>query len=147
MGVTKSAHSYRVRAGPDAHPASVYDFIAPRAVGSQEGSKALSKSHAARAEKEEVDQQVVELYGELRSLVTERMRRGERRNHTLAPTEVVHEAYLRLVDRKPDAVDPRQLRVIAAKVIWDVLVDYARTRTSLKRGGDRERLTLSQACG
>lgn len=103
----------------------------------------MTEHPTARAAKAEVDQHVVELYQELRALVAERMRRGERRHHTLAPTEVVHEAYLRLAKRQ-GGTDARQLRVLAAKVVWDVLVDYARSRKSQKRGGDRERLTLSK---
>lgn len=92
-----------------------------------------------------IDEQMVELYNELRTLVSQRMRESERLNHTLQPTEVVHEAYLRLIKLNSQWASPKQLWVMAAKVVWDVLVDYARRRSSEKRGGNRERLTISKA--
>lgn len=65
-----------------------------------------------------------------------RQLRGERPGHTLQPTAVVHEAYLRLVDQRRIQWQNRaQFFGIAAQLMRRVLVDHARARQALKRGG------------
>ena len=82
------------------------------------------------------------LYETLRSIARSQMRR-ERAGHTLEATAVVHEAYLRLADLEGGAwADQNHFLSIAASSIRRVLVDHARGRNSLKRGGDRGALTL-----
>ncbi len=75
-----------------------------------------------------------------------RLLRSERRNHTLGPTALVHEAYLRLVDYR--SVDWRcraQFLAVAAQAMRRILVDHARHRNRIKRGGGpqvRDRIDL-----
>ncbi|MES1254021.1 MAG: sigma-70 family RNA polymerase sigma factor [Acidobacteriota bacterium] len=81
------------------------------------------------------------LYGELRRLAARHMR-GEARQHTLQPTALVNEAYLRLM-HGPDTVHNRQhFLALAALAMRRVLVDHARQKRSRKRGGGLERVTL-----
>ncbi len=83
------------------------------------------------------------LYDELRALAGALMRH-ERPDHTLQATALVHEAYLRLASqRRLDPHDRAQVMAAAARVMRRVLVDHARARGRLKRGGRRLRLTLS----
>lgn len=85
------------------------------------------------------------LYPELRRLAAGLFRK-ERAEHTLQPTAVVHEAYLRLVSQDGASWrDRAHFLGIAARVMRQVLVDHARTRAAQKRGGDRERVTLTDA--
>lgn len=83
------------------------------------------------------------VYDELRRLAGSYLRR-EREGHTLQPTALVHEAYLRMVDQK--RVDWRgrsHFFAIGARMMRRLLVDHARERGREKRGGDRQRLTLT----
>lgn len=69
----------------------------------------------------------------------------ERQDHTLQPTALVHEAYLRLVDQKNVRWQSRShFFAVAAKIIRRILVDHARRHRSAKRGGSRERVPLSE---
>lgn len=74
------------------------------------------------------------VYAELRGIAAKHMR-GERPDHTLQPTALVHEAYLRLLGPAPVAFENRVhfLRT-ASKVMRRVLVDHARARNAAKRG-------------
>lgn len=70
--------------------------------------------------------------------------RNERANHTLQPTDLVHEVYLRLVDAEQVGIQGRtHFFGIAANAMRQVLIDHARKRNSLKRGGDWKRLSLT----
>lgn len=85
------------------------------------------------------------VYAELRTLAARHLA-GERAGHTLSPTALVHEAWLRLADDdtlSPD--DRRQFFAIAARRMRQVLVDHARKRDAAKRGGPmlRDQVTLS----
>jgi len=84
------------------------------------------------------------VYGELRHLAQHHLR-GERTDHTLQSTALVHEAYLRLV--KPGSLQLESRRhffALASHIMREILVDYARGRRAAKRdGGDR--LTLDEA--
>ncbi len=87
------------------------------------------------------------LYDELRELAGEYLRHepSSGAGHTLQPTALVHEAYLRL--EKLEHVqwrDPMHFRIAAAGVIRRVLVDHARAKRTLKRGGKRKRITLAE---
>lgn len=82
------------------------------------------------------------VYAELRALA-QAFFNDERDSHTLEPTALVHEAYLRLVDSTSIEWKSRnQFFVIAAKAMRNILVDHARARGSLKRGGDWQEVTL-----
>ena len=84
------------------------------------------------------------VYAELRRLAGACFA-GERADHTLEPTALVHEAYLKLVGRAELSFRSRaQFFALAGKVMRLILVDHARGRNAQKRGGDRERVpTLS----
>ena len=85
------------------------------------------------------------LYGELRRIARENLRR-ERRGHTLATTALVHEAYLRLVDnRRISVADRGQFFGAASLTMRRILADYARTRKRLKRGAGIEPIPLDEA--
>jgi RNA polymerase sigma factor (TIGR02999 family) len=81
------------------------------------------------------------VYGHLRRLAASQMRR-ERANHTLQPTALVHEAYLRLVDRNLPWRDRGHFYGVAARAMREVLVDHARRREAGKRGPGRARLSI-----
>ena len=77
------------------------------------------------------------VYKELRTAAHACLKR-ERPGHTLQTTELVHEAYLRLADRQPFEAESRSHFVaIAARLMRQILVDYARSRNAEKRGADR----------
>jgi RNA polymerase sigma factor (TIGR02999 family) len=78
------------------------------------------------------------VYRELRALARARMRR-ERQGHTLQATELVHEAYLRLVrDPETDWQGRVHFFAAAAEAMRRILIEHARARARLKRGGDAE---------
>ena len=84
------------------------------------------------------------LYGELRRLAGSRLR-GEAAGHTLSTTDLVHEAYVKLVGGSPVAAsDRRHFLTLAARAMRQVLVDHARGRARLKRGGGRMPVTLDE---
>ena len=91
------------------------------------------------------DQLMTLVYEELRHLARSYLRR-ERGEHTLQPTALVHEAYLRLVDESQIEWKSRaQFYGIAARVMRQVLVDHARRKGAAKRGGLVETIPLEQA--
>jgi RNA polymerase sigma-70 factor (ECF subfamily) len=76
------------------------------------------------------------VYGELRR-VAAGMMRGERPGHTLQPTAVVHEAYMRLLaGAHPTLQNRAHFFALAARAMRQVLVDHARRKLAEKRGGD-----------
>lgn len=82
------------------------------------------------------------VYDELRRIARIHMRR-ERSNHTLATTELVHEAYLNLIDQtRIEWKDKTHFLAIASRAMRRLLIDYARRKKAKKRGGDRGRITL-----
>jgi RNA polymerase sigma factor (TIGR02999 family) len=73
------------------------------------------------------------VYDELRRLARGHLRR-ERENHSLAPTALVHEAYLKLIDQRHTKWQNRaQFFAIAARIMRRILVDHARSRGAAKR--------------
>ncbi|MBE7506194.1 MAG: sigma-70 family RNA polymerase sigma factor [Planctomycetia bacterium] len=103
---------------------------------------------AILARVDEGDQRAVQdilpiVYDELRSMATA-MFSNERTEHTLQPTALVHEAYLRLASRLNERFrDRRQFFALAAKVMRQVLTDHARAARAEKRGRDWTRVTLN----
>lgn len=97
----------------------------------------------------EGDQQALEqvlplVYGELRRIASNQLRR-ERKDHTLAPTALVNELYLRLVDQRRTSWQNRaHFFGLAAQLMRRILVDYARTRSAGKRGGGVARIPLDE---
>jgi RNA polymerase sigma factor (TIGR02999 family) len=97
-------------------------------------------------EKEALNELVPLIHRELRGLATACLRR-ERRDHTLQPTALVHEAYLRLVDQTQVQCQNRaQFFAIAANLMRRILVDHARHHLAAKRGGGNK-VALEEALG
>jgi RNA polymerase sigma factor (TIGR02999 family) len=87
------------------------------------------------------------VYDELKQLAAAYLRQ-ERRAHTLQPTALANEAYLRLVDEtRVDWNSRAQFLAIAARAMRRILVEHARRRAAKKRGGDLARVTLSEGLG
>lgn len=85
------------------------------------------------------------VYEELRRRARDYLRR-ERADHTLQPTALVHEAYLRMVDDKSVSWESRaHFYGIAARVMRRILVDHARAHNTQKRGGLAQKFTLEEA--
>ena len=82
------------------------------------------------------------VYGELRALAARRMA-GERVEHTLQATALVHEAYLRLVGAQQTTWKGKgQFCLAAAEAMRRILIDHARKRGRIKRGGNYNRAAL-----
>ena len=86
------------------------------------------------------------VYDELRRLAANRMN-DERTDHTLTPTALVHEAYLRLVGhtRGPDWSGRGHFFAAAAEAMRRILIDHARSKNAIKRGGGAKRLDLVES--
>lgn len=101
-------------------------------VGTAEGKKAA-------------EQLIPLVYNELRSLA-DRYLKGERKGHTLQPTALVHEAFLRLVDQtRVDWQGRTHFFAVGASMMRRVLIDHARGHGRAKRGGEWQRLPLEDA--
>jgi RNA polymerase sigma-70 factor (ECF subfamily) len=81
------------------------------------------------------------VYDQLHRLASRRLA-GERKGHTLRTTEIVHEAYLRLVDSDVAWSDRAHFFAISAQVMRRILIDYAKNRNRDKRGGEYEKVSL-----
>lgn len=94
------------------------------------------------------DQQAIDkltplVYDELHRIAN-RMMRSEKPNHTLQPTALIHEAYIRIADAKLDWQNRNHFFAIAAKLIRQILVDHARRTAAQKRGGNAVHVTLKE---
>lgn len=91
------------------------------------------------------DQLVTLLYDEIYRIARAKMRK-ERRNHTLQPTAVVNEAYIKLIEQTQQCWQGRaHFMAVCARIIRNILVDYARKRNADKRGGDIEFVPLDES--
>jgi RNA polymerase sigma factor (TIGR02999 family) len=85
------------------------------------------------------------VYDELRKVAARHLR-GQRPGHTLQTTALVNEAYLRLVDSSQVRWQNRaHFFAVSAQLMRRILVDFARSRRYLKRGGGAERVSLDEA--
>ena len=93
-----------------------------------------------RGDKEAYDRIYPLIYEELRRMAYAHMSR--QRNHTFSKTELVHEAYLKMVNHQEvDFNDRSHFLAIASKSMRQILVDYARKKNAQKRGNDQKKLT------
>jgi RNA polymerase sigma factor (TIGR02999 family) len=84
------------------------------------------------------------VYNELRRLAAARMK-NEAAEHTLQPTALVHEAYLRLLRSEPQSWDNRRhFFSAAAEAMRRILIEHARSRHRIKRGGELHRELLAE---
>lgn len=92
-----------------------------------------------------VDELLPFVYQELRRLAAAYMNR-ERSAHTLQPTALVHETYLKLIDqRQVDWKNRAHFFGLAAEIMRRILINHARDRRAEKRGGEGEKVSLSMA--
>lgn len=92
-----------------------------------------------------LDRLIPLVHEELRRLARRQMQR-ERPSHTLQATALVNEAYLRLIDASQVQWNDRaHFFAIAARLMRQILVDFARSRQNLKRGGGARQITLTDA--
>lgn len=95
-------------------------------------------------DQEALDQLMPLIYGELRRLARSYLRR-ERPGHTFQTTDLVHEAYLKLIDQEhPRWQNRAHFFAISAQLMRRILVDYARAHQAEKRGGDQLKLPLDE---
>ena len=84
------------------------------------------------------------VYGELHGLAEQQMQ-GERADHTLQPTALVHEAYIRLVQSAQLHIEKRaDFFCVAATVMRHILVNHARDHGRIKRGGGHRRVHFDE---
>jgi RNA polymerase sigma factor (TIGR02999 family) len=112
----------------------------PMEPGSGEVTRLLDD--ARRGESDALDRIYPRVYDELRG-VAERQLRREQAGHTLHPTALVHEAYMKLSGGRLEASSRAHFLAIAARAMRQVLVDHARRRGAHKRGGDWHATTLT----
>jgi len=96
-------------------------------------------------DKEALDQLMPIVYDELRRQAARYLRR-EQAGHTLQTTALIHEAYVRLVDQRNVQWQNRaHFFGIAAQLMRRILVDHARTKKRVKRGGSKVQVSLADA--
>jgi RNA polymerase sigma factor (TIGR02999 family) len=91
-----------------------------------------------------LDRLIPLVYDELRRQARRQLRQ-ERAGHTLQPTALVHEAFLRLVGQSAQWQNRRHFFAVASQAMRRVLVDHARARDAAKRGDGATRVTLDDA--
>ena len=107
-------------------------------------TRRIEEWRAGRAEA--LDELMPYIYRELHNLAGRALRQ-ERTGHTLQPTALVHEVYLRLAGKTVPPVESRgQFYAVAARLMRQILVDHARRHLSGKRGGDAVRVPLDESC-
>jgi RNA polymerase sigma factor (TIGR02999 family) len=92
--------------------------------------------------REALDQLMPVVYQELRKIADSYLRR-ERQDHTLQPTALIHEAYLRLLGKNVPSWQSRaHFYGVAARLMRQILVEHARGRGAAKRGGGARKIAL-----
>lgn len=118
--------------------------------GANEDQHPLENDAAAAADAGDAaktDELAPLVYSELRALAAAFMR-GQPREHTLQPTALVNEAYLRLAASSPEALRSRSHFVaVAAKAMRQVLINHAVAKKTTKRGGGAVRVSLESIEG
>ena len=98
----------------------------------------------AAGDKSALERLIPLVYGELRKLADSYLRR-ERSGHTLQPTALVNEAYIRLVSQdQPDYRSRAHFMGIAARLMRQILTDHARSRNAEKRGAGQANFSLNE---
>jgi RNA polymerase sigma-70 factor (ECF subfamily) len=93
------------------------------------------------------DELIPVVYAELHRIARRHLRK-ERQDHTLQPTALVNEVYLRMFENSsPQFADRAHFMGVASRITRSILVDYARTRGAAKRGGHDQRIELDAGLG
>lgn len=133
----------RERHGRGARPAHPHTGVySPGSVSSERRARAMPEANVtqllrsvATGDQRDLNALMAAIYDDLRRLAVVHMR-AERDDHTLQPTALVHEAYLRLIDqRSANWNDRAHFFSVASCVIRRILVDHARAHSADKRGG------------
>jgi RNA polymerase sigma factor (TIGR02999 family) len=123
----------------EAHPGELPGSSAPP---TEELTRLLA--HCSNGDRNAFDQLIPVVYEDLRRIAHRRLA-SERQDHTLNTTAVVHEAYLHLVNQATATWQDRvHFFAVAARVIRNVLIDYARARATGKRGAGALRVPLRE---
>lgn len=103
-------------------------------------------SEIKSGKQEALDELLPLVYDELRRLANSYLKK-ERANHTLQPTALVHEAYLRLLGQKEIEWQNRaHFFGVSARLMREILIEYARAKNRLKRGGEfKTQIALDEA--
>ena len=94
-------------------------------------------------DKNALDQLVPLVYDQLHAIAL-RLLHAERPDHTLQPTGLINEAYLRLAESDAGWQERAHFFALAARLMRQILVDYARSRRAAKRGGHASRVPLDE---
>lgn len=122
-----------------------------QAIVAEPGSRAALLNHCLEAARDGCDQAVAELfehvYGELHGLAR-RQRRRWAGNHTMDTTSLLHESFVKLVDRDRFGwADLSHFFAVAAKAMRHILIDYAKRQRTRKRGGEHQRVDWTDRHG
>ncbi len=120
--------------------ATVKGDIEPRIPTRFFGLTQICHMHDSKDEPMSVAELIPEVYDELRTRAS-RLLANERSDHMFQTTALIHEAYIRLASRD-DVISRERFFRMAATVMRRILVDHARDRGRLKRGGGRRKLRL-----
>ncbi len=107
------------------------------------GEVTLLLNEIGRGRKEALPKLVPLVYQEMKRLAA-RFLQDERQGHTLQPTALVHEAYLRLAGQTSGWQNRAHFMAVAGQVMRRILVDYARQHVAAKRGGGETPIDLDQ---
>jgi RNA polymerase sigma factor (TIGR02999 family) len=107
---------------------------------------AAGDESAAQLTEAGLTEMLPQIYEELRSMAAGHLR-NERGGHTLQPTALVHETYLRLLGQRTGLKNRAHFLALSARMMRRILVTYAHNRGAQKRGGDAERVALDDALG
>ncbi|MCB0804499.1 MAG: sigma-70 family RNA polymerase sigma factor [Bacteroidales bacterium] len=100
-----------------------------------------------KGDKSKMDELLPYVYWELKK-ISSRFLAAEYRNHTFQTTELVHEAYIRMVGNNNVNIENRaHFYGIAAQLMRQILVDHARRKKAVKRGEGKEKLEIDNALG
>lgn len=114
----------------------------PTDVGAHEVTRLLASLNAGDARA--ADALVPLVYKDLRRLAGHYLKQ-ERQGHTLQPTALVHEAFLKLIGQDTAWQNSKHFFAMAANLMRRILVDYARSHDAKKRGGSAEKVSLDDA--
>lgn len=87
-----------------------------------------------------------EIYQKLK-VIASKLMRHERENHTLSPTDLVHEAYIKLSFSKVDDINHKQYLFVLARQMRRLLVDYGRQKSAVKHGSRLNKVLYTDALG
>ena len=100
--------------------------------------------HELRDQPDLLNQRLFPLVYSAMKRIARRQMRGERPDATMQPTALVNEVYIRLVKSSPDWQNRAHFLACASNAMRQILIEHARRRRALRRGGDAERVVLDE---